>query len=175
MARPATKKPPKKKKTTRARAKKAKDTEAKPAQPQAGPPNPVTGAEAIDEIAARAEGGKVAVINRGDKKAKVVKGAQAPDAPEPIVLSDDAKETVNDVLQRANNIDIQLGQNRARFMVSEKELLDQRENSQREVESTIKMMGRRFNVPDGWVLNLEDMTFVPRPSPRGMPGPFPRR
>jgi hypothetical protein len=160
MAKSATKKTPRKK-ASKAKAK------AAPA------PNPMPAADALSEIAARAEGGKVAVVERG-KKAKIVKGPGAAAAPEPIPLSEDAKEAFNEVLRRANNIDSQIAQNRARFMAAEKQLLEQRDDTQREVESTIKMMGRRFKVPDGWVLNLEDMTFVPRPGRPGLGGPFPR-
>lgn len=136
------------------------------------PPSPVPPGDALAEIAARAEGGKVAVVERG-KKAKIIKGPGA-DASEPIAVSDDAKETINEVLQRASSLDTQIAQNRARFIAAEKELLEQRENAQKEVETTIKMMGRRFKVPDGWVLNLQDMTFVPRPKRPGVGGPFPR-
>jgi hypothetical protein len=129
----------------------------------------------IAEIAARAEGGKVAVVERGKKGAKIIKGPGADAAaPEPIALSDDAKDTINEVLQRANSIDSQIAQNRARFMDAEKVLLDQRESTQKEVETTIKMMGRRFKVPEGWVLNIQNMTFVPRPGRPGVGGPFPR-
>ena len=157
------------KKTTKKPKGKAK---AKVKTPAAVPTSPE---DALAQIAARAEGGKVAVLERGQKKPKIVQPGGEKEAPKPIGLTDDAKETINDVLRRSNNLDSQIAQNRARFMAAEKELLEQRENAQKEVETTIKMLGRRFKVPDGWVLNLEDMTFVPRPRQPGLGGPFPRQ
>jgi hypothetical protein len=129
------------------------------------------------EIAARAEGGKVAVIERGAKEAKVLdlKGNGTKDKPSAleahqIELTPDAKESIQQALSALQNCDIQQARLRQSYLAQEKSLMDHRENLDRELTALIKSQGRRFKVPEHYVLNLDTMSFVPAP-PRSMMGP----
>lgn len=129
------------------------------------------------EIAARAEGGKVAVIERGAKEAKVLdlKDNGAKDKPtaaeaHQIELTQDAKDSIQQALAALQNCDIQQARLRQSYLAREKELMDHRENLDRELTALIKSQGRRFKVPEHYVLNLDTMSFVPAP-PRSMMGP----
>jgi hypothetical protein len=151
------------------------ESDAEPARPF-NPDDPIAAA------AARAVDGKVAVIERGADKAKIVEGpkppggngaeADKPTAPEPIKVDEADVDTIKETLQTLRNIEAQVAQNRMQYLEKEESLLKHRKEATSDLQSTIKTIGKRQKVPQDWLLNLENMSFEP---PKRQPFPFARR
>lgn len=131
---------------------------------------------AMAEIMDRAEGGRIAVLERGSKP-KVVdakqlisqgdsqdmeSSEQEVGKPE-IHMSKESADIVRDSFDILKNIDNQLVQLLVQYETGKNKLIEERENRSRELQNLIGSMGRRFNVPDGWTLDLDRMVFVPSP------------
>jgi hypothetical protein len=140
----------------------------------------------LASIAARAVGGKVAVIERGGK-AKIVgaedstedKGGNGAETapprraePEPIKIEEGDAETIRESLTQLRNTETQIAQMRVQYLEREGQLLEQRRNAQADLNSTLKTIGKRQKVPQEWVLNIETMCFEP---PKRPSFPFQRR
>jgi hypothetical protein len=146
------------------------------------PPPSLNPDDPIASAAARAVDGKVAVIERGSDKAKIVEaprpgdnGAgdqEKPKAPEPIKVDEADVDTIKETLQTLRNIEAQVAQNRMQYLEKEEALLKQRKEATSDLQSTIKTIGKRQKVPQDWMLNLENMSFE---APKRQPFPFARR
>jgi hypothetical protein len=122
----------------------------------------------LPQIASKADGGKVAVMERGKKPqifdAKTLAAQEEQVIPIPAESADMIKESIGK-LQVA---DVQLGQILNQFEVNKAKLLDQRKNREGELQNLIGSVGRRLKVPQGWTLDLDRIVFIPAP-PRSLP------
>jgi hypothetical protein len=150
------------------------------------PGDPATAA--LSEIASRAEGGKVAVMEKGGQpkvmdinelvKAMPKKGAM-------IEIEKAAADILSGSLIEVKSVDMKLGNLVAQFESAKDELnklitqfentkielLEQREKRVSELQNIIRSTTRSHNVPPNWVADLNRMVFVPNlPDQSNPPG-----
>jgi hypothetical protein len=162
-----------------------------PPKAQVTPP-PTGPGGALEEIQKRAVGGKVAVLEKGDKEPKIVggngEGETPPEAeadgktdgeakePEPpaaspgIPISPDAAEDLKMVMDEIGQLERQAGQNAIQFHSAMKQIEEKASELRTDFNSIVRRLGKRFNVPQGWVLNLDTMSFVPQQQGAGQTG-----
>ena len=134
---------------------------------------------ALEEIQGRAPvGGKVAMIERGAKEAKVInmskksskkptKAKVAPPAgvsPDAIPISKDGIEDVREAQAEVDRVHLEMGRNLALFFSTVKQLDEQSTKSQENFRATIKRLRKKSGAPDDYVLNLDQWVFMPNPN-----------
>lgn len=125
---------------------------------------------ALAEIQSRAAGGKVAVIERGakearviemgDKKAKSEKQTSGPAIP----LSEAAIENINDLKSDITDIDLEIGRNTKMYTRSIQKLTEQAVKSEESLNSSIRRILKKHEAPEGWVVDLDKMVIIPNPN-----------
>lgn len=161
--------------------------EAKAKAQMTAPPTGPGGA--LEEIQKRAVGGKVAVLEKGEKEPKIVGGngegeappedgaegdaeakPEAPAAAPGIPISPDAAEDLKMVIDEISQLERQAGQNAIQYHTAMKQIEEKASELRTDFNSIVRRLGKRFNVPQGWVLNLDTMSFVPQQQGAGQMG-----
>lgn len=169
--------------------------ETKPISRIAPTTSPADSPEAtLASIAARAAGGRVAVLERGANQPKIVRRQDvakkdrlentetetnpgdeaAPAIPilqagpggqpgQQIDISPDAANDIREVIGIMSRIEGQVGALSLRYQADMDALKGQHADASKNFQSVISLVARRHKVPQGWVLNLERMAFVPAP------------
>lgn len=146
---------------------------------------------AMEEIQGRAPvGGKVAMIERGAKEAKVIdmskksastkpknkkptkrapktkakKAASVAGAASSFPLSQDGIEDVREAQAEIDNIHLEMGRNLALFFSTVQQLDEHAGKAQESFRSTIARLRKKSGAPEGYVLNLAQMEFIPNPN-----------
>lgn len=162
--------------------------------------NPTIPFSAMEEIQGRSPvGGKVAMIERGAKKARVidmsnstqeenakrledavksVKSAKSakkdadegdenevtPSAPHEISLKDSEIETIREMQDEINSIDLEIGRNTKLYLSTVKKLEEASEKSAESFRSEVRRIIKRHKAPEGWVVDINRMVIVPNPN-----------
>jgi hypothetical protein len=129
---------------------------------------------ALADIQKRAVGGKVAVLDRGSNKATILGEGDdnkkapkaAPEQPPHIPLSQDAQADLRMVLDEIGQLERNAGQQTINYQIAMKNISERAESLQGDFQSMVRRLGKRFDVPDTWVLNLDIMAFIPNPNIR---------
>jgi len=147
----------------------------------------------LASIAARAAGGRVAVLERGTNQPKIVRrqdvakkdktgtpesdiGPEEGSGPVSILnavpggqpgqqidISPDAANDIREVIGVMSRLEGQVGAITLRYNADLETLRGQHADTSKNFQSVISLVARRHKVPQGWVLNLEKMAFVPPP------------
>lgn len=148
----------------------------------------------LASIAARAAGGRVAVLERGTNQPKIVRRQDVAkkDKPEsaevetnpgdevapaiPILqagpggqpgqqidISPDAANDIREVIGMMSRLEGQVGALTLRYNADLDVLKGQHADASKNFQSVVSLVARRHKVPQGWVLNLDKMAFVPAP------------
>jgi hypothetical protein len=133
---------------------------------------PPTGENGVlDAIRARAVGGKVAVIERGAKEAKVVEAGEqlskqsSRQGEEGIPLSESTVSILQGLLSEIKEVDAEIGQN-TRFFKNMIDKLNEQANSATEsLNMTIRHALKKHQAPEGWKVDLKTMKIVPPQQP----------
>jgi hypothetical protein len=130
---------------------------------------PPTGENGVlDAIRARAVGGKVAVIERGAKEARVVEAGeqlskQSNRRGEEIPLSESTASILRDLLSEIKEVDAEIGQNTRFFKNMIDKLNEQATSATESLNMTIRHALKKHQAPEGWKVDLKTMKIVPPP------------
>lgn len=165
-----------------------------PVKPQKIVTSPAEPFSALEEIQERAPArGKVAMIERGAKEAKVIDmskkatksktkaktKAKVPKAkkkpfvtqgnPEAIPISQEAIEDVREAQAEVESVHLEMGRNTALFFSTVKQLDEKLNQSQENFKATIRRLRKKVDAPEHYVLNLDQWVFIPNPNAQQQP------
>lgn len=141
--------------------------------------------DTISQIMQRASGGKIAVLERGSKKPTIIdhrtmtKGEEVakpmadtvaetnPNANVDFIpIPEDDRREIESNLNRAREMDVRLGIMVRQFEIQKAQLIEAEKNAESEFIAIVKSKGRKLNVPEGWVIDVERGVYCPAPTRR---------
>jgi len=142
--------------------------QSKISHPRTHGPFPTTESSALDAIQARAVGGRVAVIERGAKEAKVVnmvgeekKKKSKRHLANEIPLSESTIKTIRDLQGEINSIDLEIGRNWRSYKENMRTLTEKSKKAEESFNSAMRYILKKHGAPDGWRVDLKTMRIVP--------------